>query len=292
MFAVYYPRLLLWCGLCCLASLTMSAQAQDLSALQLADSVYVSLSEFATQMGFDLSHSSNSLTVRSPQGVLVVFDRAPDVLWRPAGTSQLRSDEGELGLSAPVVLRDGNWYAPTDLYSLWNTELQGGQLVHSSRRFALRFPEPSPHQQVSGGNWEALELANSVYGLALYSMGSAGPESLSLLLVDIGLLPIAQPQQRQHFSDFLGQVRQGRPLYFVVNALAESSWNNSISFSQGGQQVTLHVGNGLSLLEGSADYVSPNQAAAGIALLPDDFSLSQAIQVRWAGVSATFQFRR
>ena len=119
-------------------------------------------------LGYSVSDTPNSLTVRAQGGVLTVFEDAPDILWKTPSSA-----EDELSLPAPVVRQDGVWYAPEALFTLFEVQLTGETLVlPDGRRLALKFPlEPSAAR---GMGFETVSLGNQVDALALYASGSAG----------------------------------------------------------------------------------------------------------------------
>lgn len=266
--------------------------SESVSALRLAGQTYVSLSELARMRGYSVSEGADhkDLTVRSERGVLVVFDQSPDILWQPVAES--REGEDERSLSAPVTRQVDGWYVPQELLRLLGYAATQDELIlPGDRRVAYRFPAQSTLARGAGA-YEVVELGNSVRGLTLYASGTVGPETLGLLLVDAGLLPLALPAERHALDEALAQLPPGRPLYFVLTSLAQSPWETSVVFTQGALRHVARYPQQLTLLEGSSSGVSPDAPVSGVMMLPSRFNLRAPVRVSWADVSAEFQFRR
>ena len=255
-------------------------------ALRLAGAAYPSLTDVARALGYSVSGSPNSLTVRAQGGVLTVFADTPDIVWKTPSSA-----EDELSLPAPVVRRDGVWYAPGELFTLFGVQLVGETLVlPDGRRLGLEFPPELPAAR--GKDFETVSLGNQVDALALYASGSAGADTVSMLLVDVGLLGLAFPETRPYVDAFMSDLKSGRPLYFVVTAAGESPWETAVRFRQGGATFEALYPDGLGVLEGEAGSVGPEKPVSGVVLLPDAFNLREPVTVEWMDASATFRFRR
>ena len=267
-------------------ALVARAGAQDAPALRLAGATYPSLTDVSRALGYSVSEAPNSLTVRAQDGVLTVFEDAPDVVWKTPSSA-----EDELSLPAPVVRRDGVWYAPEELFTLFGARLSGETLVlPDGRLLGLRFPPELPAAR--GKDFETVALGNQVDALALYAGGSAGADSLSMMLVDVGLLGLAFPEIQGALDAFMGDLKSGRPLYFVVTAVGESPWETAVRFRQGGKTFEALYPDGLNVLEGEAGSAAPEEPVSGVLLLPDAFNLREPVTVEWMGAAATFRFRR
>lgn len=267
------------------------AQPQSVPGLRLAGTTYVSLSEVARLLGYSVSEDGNALTVRSDLGILTVFDGSPDALWQP-NRSAMNTRDGDFILSAPVVQQGSVWFAPEELFPRFGVAVRGDELVLPGQQtVALSFPA-APSSTLQGDNWDAVALGNNVYGLALYSSGSLGPDTISLMMVDVGLLGLARPELQSELDDIVRELPAGRPLYFVVTGLEPTPWQAEVTFQQGGQSVTLKAPARLSVLSGDTGRVGPGSPALGVMLLPEWVNLRQPLNVEWGGIRATFQFRR
>ena len=266
-------------------SLAAWAGAQDVPALRLAGEPYLSLTDVSRALGYSVSEAPNSLTVRAEGGMLTVFE-SPDILWKTP-----TSAEDELNLPAPVVRQNGLWYAPEELFVLFEVRLEGEALVlPDGRRLDLTFPLEKVAAR--GRGFETVSLGNQVDALALYASGSAGADSVSLLLVDVGLLGLAFPDQQRALDAFMGSLKRGRPLYFVVSASSESPWETVVRFHQGEQSFEARYPEGLNVLEGEAGSASPERPVSGVVILPDTFNLREPVSVEWMSAGSSFQFRR
>ena len=265
-----------------------SLASAEVNAVMLAGTPHVSLSQLARSQGYSTSEAAGSLTVRTQSGVLVVFQDSPEALWRPAAGSE---QGGEVSLSTPVVYGSGAWYAPEDVLHLLGMHLEGDMLVlQTSRRLSLAFPETE--QASPAGAFETVQLGPGVFGLALYSSGIAGPDTLSMLLVDTALLSLALPEQQREVDAFMATVDRGRPLYFVLTALGESPWESELTVAQGGRSARLRYPNDLHVLQGETGTVGPDAPVSGVILLPEWINLRAAVTLRWGDTEAEFRFRR
>lgn len=266
------------------------ALAESVPALTLAGTTYVSLEDVARLLGLETSDAGQSLTVRAPSGVLVVFDRSPDILWQPAARGQVLA--GDLSLAAPVQRIEGRWFVPSELLRLLGVTVVGEVLtLQSGATYPLAFPR-DPWAAVGMGQSEIVELGNNVVGLALYASGAAGQDSLSLLLLDVALLSLAFPEQQRAIDAFIGGLERGRPLFFIITAVAETPWDTSLTFSQNGASFAARYPFTVSVLDGEAGTVSPERPASGVVMLPDWLDLRRPITVSWAEAQGAIQFRR
>ena len=258
--------------------------AQEVAALNLAGTRYVALDELARALGWNTSDGGSSLTVRSGGGVLIVFEASPEVYWQPQG-----GEGGEVSLSAPVVRRQEGWFVPDEILGLMGLDVDGEAILAGTRRLPLAYPLPF---EPAGTLAEGLELGRGVRGLTLFVTGSAGDETMSLLLVDAALLGLAFPEQQAEIDAFVASLERGRPVYFVLTALAASPWETSLHISQHGRSAMLRYPLEISVLEGEAGWVGPQAPVSGLILLPDWVNLREPLVVRWGESEARFQFRR
>jgi hypothetical protein len=281
----------MWRVLILFGCLLSPALGASLPALTLAGTTYVSLSDVARLMGLETSDGGQSLTVRASGGVLVIFDRSPDILWRAADGSE-SPEASDLSLAAPVQRVEGRWFVPAELLGLLGVTVAGDVVtLPGGAEYTLAYPR-DPWASGSGDQSDLIDLGNSVMGLALYASGAAGQDSLSLLLVDAALLSLAFPEQQRAIDTFIANLERGRPLYFIVTAVVETPWETTLTFSQNGASFTARYPLTVSVLEGKAGTVSPEHPVAGVVLLPDWLDLRRPMTVRWAEVEGVIQFRR
>jgi hypothetical protein len=270
-----------YCWLILLLLLSSLASAQGVSARRVAGTLYVSLSDVATRLGYSVSESAGSFTVRFDNTVLTVFANSPDIT--------LNGEENTL--SSPAFQEKNEWFAPDDSLSFLNVTLTGTSLSFpDGKMVTLEFPTSST--TFSSPRSDSIELGNSVTGLAFYASGSAGEETVSVLMLDLGLMALAFPDQQKAFDAVSSKFTQGKPIYFIVTALADSPWQSSFTIEQQGRVLQYQAGSSLSLLEGDPNTVTPNTPVSGVLVLPDWVNLRQPVRVTWLGITASVQFRR
>lgn len=261
------------------------AFSQTIPAWREAGILYLGLEPLAQALGYSSSAGPNSLTVRADEGVLTVFDASADVLWLEPGAA----GEAERSLSAPVLRREGEWFVPETLLSLFRISRQGEVLLKTDgRRFPLALTETVGEGAAAG----PVALAPGVSGLGFYAPGSAGAETLSLLVVDAGLLALLEPAEQGRLDALLATFEDAKPLYFVLTALADSTWSPSFVVEQGDSRLELSPPYGVGLLEGDAERVGPEAPVVGLILLPSTVNLRQPLTLTWQGQSSSLQFRR
>lgn len=272
------------CVLCWLSL----AWAQSVAGWQEEGFDYVALADVARLEGFPVSQDATSLSVQSPDGVLVVFAGSPDVSWQPVSGR----GGGDVGLSVPVITRNSTWYVPADAVELLGVAVLGNNLqLTDGRRVTVDY-RSNRTLQTSVGRSEQVALANNVSAVALYAPGGAGADSVSLLLADVGMLSLAFPEQRRDFDGILNQFNDARPLFFSVTALVASSWQSEVIFQQQGRRFIASSPDTLVVLAGDSARVSPEQPVTGVILLPTSFDLRRPMNVRWQDASTAMQFRR
>lgn len=262
--------------------------AQQVRGWQEGGFNYLALEDVARLEGFPISQDATSLSVQSPDGVLVVFAGSPDVSWRPRNGR----GGGDIGLSVPVVARAGTWYVPPDAVELLGVTVSGNSVqLTAGNQVAIDY-RSNRMLQTSIGRTEQVDLANNVSALALYAPGSAGEDSISMLLADVGILSLAFPEQRRDFDSVLNQFDDVRPLFFSVTAIAASPWQSEVTFQQQGRRFIATNPDTLVVLSGDSNRVSPEQPVTGVILLPTAFDLRRPMNVRWQDASTAMQFRQ
>lgn len=247
------------------------------------------MSDLARLLSYSVTDSGNSVTLRTPEGVLVLFDDSPDLDWTPIDA--VNTGATILSLPTPSFKEDGEWFAPTQVLDLLAASATSQTLTLPDGR-ELRLEIPATTQSQAARNSSLVDLGNGVMGLSFYKASPDGRDTLSLLLLDAGLMPLAFPEQRTQLDTVLTQLQEGKPLYFIVTSLADSSWDNRFRIEQDGRALEYSYPTGVSLLEGDATRVTPESPVSGVLLLPDWINLRRPISVTWAGVTATVRYRR
>jgi hypothetical protein len=254
--------------------------AQGVSARRVAGALYVSVSDVATRLGYSVSENAGSFTVRFDSTVLTVFANSPDIT--------VNGEEDTLSSSA--FEEKNEWFAPDDALSFLNVTLNGTSLSFPNGLTAtLEFPAASA--TFGSSRSEVVDLGNSVTGISFFASGSAGEETVSVLMLDLKLLALAFPDQQKALDVVSSKFTKGKPIYFLVTALAPSAWENSFTLEQQGR-VLQYGGSSVSLLEGDPNAVSPEAPVSGVLVLPDWVNLRQPITITWSGITASVQFRR
>jgi hypothetical protein len=257
------------------------ASAQTISARRVAGAVYISLSDVTTKLGYSVSESTGSFTIRFDTTVLTLFANSPDIT--------LNGEENTLSSSA--FEERNEWFAPDDALSFLNVTLNGSTVNFPDGRTApLEFPSASI--AIGSSRSTTVDLGNSVTGVAFYASGSAGNETVSVLMLDLKLLALAFPEQQREFDAVSSKFTKGKPIYFLVTTLADSPWQSSFTIEQNGRVLQYQAGSSLSLLEGDPNTVTPSTPVSGVLVLPDWVNLRQSVNVTWSGITASVQFRR
>ena len=270
-----------WFLALCLFTLSFSL-AQTLSARRESGVLYVSLTDVAQALGYTTVDGQASLTVQTPTGALVIYDRSPDIDWTP---SQGASEQHAQSISAPSFVDAGEWFVPADLFYLFDFSPEARALVlPDGRSFLFDLP-----REVET-SYQVVDMGAGVKGLSFYQAGIAGKETVSLLLLDLARLPQVFPDQQSELAPVIERFSDGYPIYFVVTARAESIWQPQFRFVQSGRALEYQYPANITLLEGDASRVNPEQPVSGILVLPAWIDLRQPLEVSWAGMSAKIQF--
>lgn len=245
----------------------------------------VAVDELARALGAPWSADGPHLTLRADAGVLVVFDGSPDGWWQATGAREAEPVASAL----PVGRIDGRWYLPDDLLGVLGVRVEGERLVLPDGRVRPLAVERPP---VREGAAEVVPLGPGVEGLRLFAAARDGPDVVSLLVVDLGLLGLAFPEQQVALDAVLRELKSERALFLVVTALAEAAWQPAIYVVQDGRETLLSAPLTVQVLEGDPERVAPGQPVAAVAFLPADLDLRRPLTVRWAGASGTWTLRR
>ena len=267
-----------------------TAFSQGLAAQDVGGVVYVALEEVASHSGYSLSGGEGSLTLRAAAGVVVVFADSPDILFKPKNSAAAleRSDQS---LAAPVLKTGEAWLAPLELLELLGfTVTNKSVTTPEGRTFILNFSVPDVAQTSQRG--ELVDLGNGVTGVSFYLPGVAGPETVSVLVLDLSLLALVFPQQQRSLDAVAAKFKNAKPLYFVATTLGAAEWQPVFTVTQAGRSAEVRYPFGVSVLAGDAGTLTPDTPVSGLVLLPAWVNLRQPLTLRLAGVSATVQFRR
>lgn len=268
------------------AAVAANALAQGIPARHGAGGIVLEAEAAARRLGLMASGDGTSLTIRSPKGILTLFDGSPDVVWQPHDA--IIASEGSL--SAPVSRGDEGWWLPADAFAYFDLWVHDDVVEGADGLSAdLAFPPPA---SLAGREGELVDLGHGVPGLRLYAAGQGGAASQSLLLADAGLLGLAMPGERSRFDELVDQAGRDHALIMVLTSLVEEEWESVIWFSQGTSEVEVRHPFRLRLLSGGPAMVGPESPALGVVLLPESFNLREPITVRWGSARATITFRR
>ncbi|MGL4611836.1 MAG: hypothetical protein ACRCYY_19520 [Trueperaceae bacterium] len=255
--------------------------AQTISAQREAGVLYVSLSDVAKQLGYTVTEASGSLTIRFTGTVLTVFANSPDITFNGLDDT----------LSSSVFTRSGDWFAPDDALSFLGVALENESLVlPNGYTSSLEFPKT--RTTFGSSRWSQVDLGNSVTGVSFFMPGSAGDETVSILMLDFKLLALVFPDQQKALDAVSSKFTKGKPIYFLVTALADASWESSFTLEQDGKVLQYQSPGSLSLLEGDPTTVTLSTPVSGVLVLPDWVDLRSPITVTWSGITASVQFRR
>lgn len=269
--------------------------ARQLARLNMLSGEYVSVDDLARNLGTVATRLGSSVVLRTGFGILTLFEAEADYLWLPDGASEPE----ERRLSLPPVHRGETLWAPLELLPALGATISGVVVIMPDRtRLVLTEPGelppatatpqeapnlPAVRPASTGG---PVELGSGVMGLRLST------DDQSVLITDLGLLSLIQPERRHSFDAFMQELNGYRPLYFVITAAAEGSASMDFRVRQGSSERALRVGDGVVLLQGDPDNVAPGQPVSGVLLLPETVNLRAAVQVQWQQQSSGMIFRR
>lgn len=282
------------------------AQSGTVAGMQRSGTTYVDVAALAKASGEIVVEGERSLTWRAAGGVLTVFDGSPDgLLGTPssapgagagaggAETAAGASTAEDVSFSAPVLVQDGRWYVPVDALALVGLHFGDGVVrLPDGRLLTLELPPP-PVADASASS-EIETLAHGVVALRFFAPSGAAPSEAgaSLMLTDLGLLSLVEPDQAAAIDAASGSIGTDKGLLLVVSSLHDERWEPSLSFSQDGRAIEVRSPYRLKLVRGSAEVVGPDTPVTGVVLLPPSFTLYRPLHVTWQGMSAEVTFRR
>lgn len=256
--------------------------------------VYLEALELGRALGVVAHADGHVLTWRGFNGPVTLFAGSADAL------VQFPGDAGttDVALAAPVLQREGSWYVPLDALPLFGVEVPPftGRPTHlplpNGSELGLRYREDAPAVPapvVTGrASWE---LAQAPLAGVRFFDG----EGASLLLVDLALVPLAEPSLTSEVDRAIDRARESggdHVLLLLVTAVDELPWDPTIRFRQDGRALEVSTPYRLLVEAGQEGAVSPSEPVLGAVLLPPAFSLYREMEVEWAGVSAVVRFRQ
>lgn len=260
--------------------------AQQVASQTRLGLTFFSLSQLATGLQSELTVLGNSAVLRTGFGIMTVWLDEAEYMWRPAGAAE--PVEGRLG--APTVNEAGEVWAPLELITVMGGTVSGVVVVMPDRSRLVLGAAPADEapvwQPAAASQGEVLSLADGVQALRLTASDQ------SVMLVDLGLLALAQPGQRAQLDAFNAGLEGFRPVFFTLSSSVPAEPVLNFSFSQSGVATTLTPPHGLVVLAGDEQAVAPGQPLSGVLLLPEATNLREALQVEWNQLKAQMVFRR
>jgi hypothetical protein len=245
----------------------------------------IAIDDLARALGAPWREEQGSLTLRTAGGVLVAFVDSPDAWWQGLGDREANL----VSAAMPVASIDGRYFLPEDMLGVLGVRVVGDALIlPDGRARPLAIPRPLERAGLS----EVVSLGPGVEGLRLYAAAASGPDVVSLLAVDLGLLGLAFPAQQVALDVVLRELKAEKALFLVVTALADAAWQPAVYVVQDGIETLLSAPLTLQVLDGDPASVGPGRPVAAVAFLPPDLDLRRPLTLRWAGVSGTWTLRR
>lgn len=270
-----------------------SSAAQQVAASEFLGVRHFSVTDFARGLGTSATGFGNSVVVRTDFGILTLFTGERDYLWLPEGGTEPR----EYRAAVPVTEAAGHVWATMEILDTMGATVSGVVVVLPDRsRLVLTGNLPAggaaaaslpPFQRAPADSGsEVIELANGVRALRM-TQGE-----YSLLLVDLGLLGLAFPEQRGELDAISAGLAGRRPLYFVLSADSPAPAVLSFSVLQPGMNARLEPPDSVVIVQGSQLELAPGSPVSGVVLLPAATNLRGPLRVEWQQVTAEMIFRR
>lgn len=295
----------------------VAQEAVPVRAFERGATVYVEVTALARALGVVANTDANVLTWRGSGGPVTLFANSADALVHFPG------DAGptDVALAAPVLSLAGAWYVPLDTLPLFGVEVP----VFAGRPEALPLGngrtalleygvadapargapvgdapvDGAPADSAPAGgapafgttgraSWEPAE--EPLAGVRFFDGDGA-----SLLLVDLALVPLAEPALTGDVDVAMDRAREAggdHVLLLMVTAVAELPWDTRLVFEQDGRRLEVSTPYRMVIEEGEEGRVAPGSPVVGAVLLPPSFSLYRDMQVEWAGVQAVVRFRK
>ena len=308
--APFIPRSLLLVTLLTLGW-AVAQETVPVRAFERGATVYVEVTALARALGVVANTDANVLTWRGSGGPVTLFADSADALVHFPG------DAGptDVALAAPVLSLSGAWYVPLDTLPLFGLEVPvfDGRIdllpLSNGRTALLEYGVAdapaggvTPATAPPGGqpvgslplvttgraSWEAAE--EPLAGVRFFDGDGA-----SLLLVDLALVPLAEPALTGDVDVAMDRARAAggdHVLLLMVTAVADLQWDTRLFFEQDGRRLEVSTPYRVVIEEGEEGRVAPGSPVVGAVLLPPSFSLYRDMQVEWAGVQAVVRFRK
>jgi len=260
-------------------------ETEPIAAMRAADRILVDLTALSQRYGWSVSVFDGSITVRTGTGILTVFADSPDALWQRAGDVE----PATVPLSMPPRETDAGWFVPEDMLQVLDIEVVNEAVSVPGGLAPLSFPPTA----TVGDGFEVARLGSGMIALRFFGSGTAGSDTVSLLLSDLALLALVVPEQRDVLDRLLvdGPLANDHPLLVTVTAVAPADWEPAFVFEQGDIRFEVRYPFRVQVVSGSFERVTPDAPAVGVVLLPARFSLDRPMTVRWSGVTAEVTFR-
>lgn len=241
----------------------------------------LSLTQLAREFGQVPTVVGDSVTLRLPEGVLTLWEGEGALLWFPRSGEPVEKE-----LARPTTFSDGHWWVSTQLAAVLGGSVSGRTLLLPGRaRLLLDLPGSLGASGASGAGSQQIRLPHNVQALSLTS----GEQTL--LLVDLGLLGLAYPDQQAEIDAFTVELAGQQALYFVLTSQTENSWEANFILQQGGTLLHLQHPWEVALLDGDEQLVAPARPVSGVMLLPASVNLRAALTVTWQDTAGTTVFR-
>lgn len=285
-------------------SVASAQMSHTANAFVFSDNVYIEAAPLARALGVVAYADAGALTWRGPFGPVTLFASSSSALAQVPG----QADVADVLLAGPVLELNETWFVPLDALPLLGVDVP----TESGRPAVLDLPD--------GRMLELTYVSSEVYGLApvTRAAGSHGggysgliswepleeplagvrffdDQGVSLLIADLALVPLAQPQLMTDVDRALERAREAgtdHVLLLMVTSVGELPWSASLTFVQDDRRIEVRPPYRMLIESGDAELVLPDQPVMGAVLLPNSFSMYRPMFVTWSGGQAEVQFRR
>lgn len=268
------------------------------------DSLYIEATPLARALGVVVHADGGALTWRGPFGPVTLFASSKGALAQVPGQPGVT----DVSLMAPVMELGSSWFVPIDALPLLGVDVPTDSVRPSAldmpdgRALELTYVSPENYGltavarsgSVAGDGYAGLviweQLEEPLAGVRFFD-----DEGVSLMLADLALVPLAQPQLMTDVDRALERAREAgsdHVLLLLVTSVAELPWRASLTFVQDDRRIEVRPPYRMLIEAGDAEYVLPDHPVMGAVLLPNTFSMYRPMFVSWGGAQAEVQFRR
>lgn len=278
------------------------------AAFMRGEVLYVQVTPLARALGVVAYGEGGVLTWRGPFGPVTLFAGSPDALAQVPD----RTGPTDVALSAAVLELSSGWFVPLDALPLLgvdvpaNTtrpeqfELPDGRALPLEyvRADSLGLEPPNNAVTLPGAAGASVTSGRASWEVAeapLVGVRFFDGEGVSLLLVDLALVPLARPELVGEVDLALERAREAgsdHVLLLMVTSVTERPWSPLLVFHQDERRTEVRPPYRLVLESGDEGEVTPSSPVIGAVLLPNSFSLYRPMRVEWAGAEAEVRFRR